>query len=50
MNNKLRILVTGGAGMIGRGVVRELKSLDEDVTIISLDNYSTSRIIASKDR
>ena len=45
MNNKLRILVTGGAGIIGRSVIRELKSLDKNVTIISLDNYSTGRII-----
>lgn len=36
-----RILVTGGAGFVGSNLIKELKRTNLDLTIVSLDNYTT---------
>jgi len=40
MNNKRKILVTGGAGFIGSNLIEELVK-DENNHVVSLDDYST---------
>ena len=37
------ILVTGGAGFVGSNLIKKLKELYPDSTIVSLDNYFTGK-------
>ena len=37
----MNILVTGGAGFIGSSLIRKLKTIYENINIISIDNYSS---------
>lgn len=37
----LNILVTGGAGAVGTGLLKYLKSLDQDLWLASIDDYSS---------
>ena len=40
MGNKLRVLVTGGAGFIGSAYIRRLLSFNKEIEICNIDKLS----------
>ena len=40
----MNILVTGGAGFIGSNLIKKLKENNEELNIVSLDNYFSGSV------